>query len=135
MYTPLIRFNKEGKYMVAMRAWFGGCDITDSKLITINPYDPNVVNNYNNLFGIDTVIVSPNPNNGNFNLKVKLYRNQRLLVKVYSVAGTVLWNKQWNYTSEVSEPVSLPANIGHGLVFIKVLTDDDVRDVEMLISK
>jgi hypothetical protein len=135
MYTPLIRFNKEGNYMVAMRAWFGGCDFTDSKLITINPYDPNVVNNYNNLFGIDTVIVSPNPNNGNFNLRVKLYRNQRLLIKIYSVAGTVLWNKQWNYTSEVSEPVSLPANIGHGLVFIKVLTDDDVRDVEMLISK
>jgi hypothetical protein len=81
------------------------------------------------------VIVAPNPNNGNFNLKVKLYKKQRLLIKIYSVAGTVLWNKQWHYINEVQEPVSLPSNIGNGLLFIKVITDNDMRDVEMLITK
>jgi hypothetical protein len=135
MFSPLIRYNREGSYPVTMKAWFAGCDFTTSKVITIKPYDPNVVNNYNNLIGIDTVIVSPNPNNGNFNLKVKLYKNQRLLIKIYSVSGTVLWNKQWDYTSNVQEAVSLPSNIGNGLVFIKVLTENDVRDVEVLIAK
>jgi len=135
MFSPLIRYNREGSYPVTMKAWFAGCDFTTSKVITIKPYDPNVVNNYNNLIGIDTVIVSPNPNNGNFNLKVKLYKNQRLLIKIYSVSGTVLWNKQWDYTSDVQESVSLPSNIGNGLVFIKVLTENDVRDVDVLIAK
>jgi hypothetical protein len=135
MFSPVIRYNKEGNYSVGMRAWFGGCDFYTSKIVTINPYDPGVVNSYNNLYGIDTVIVSPNPNNGNFNLQVKLYKNQRLYVKIYSVTGAVLWSKQWDYTSLVQEPVSLPANIGNGVVFIKVLTDDDARDVQMLITK
>jgi hypothetical protein len=135
MFSPLIRFNKEGSYPITMKAWFAGCDFNMSKVITINPYDPNVVNNYNNRYGIDTVIVAPNPNNGNFNLKVKLYKKQRLVIKIYSVAGTILWNKQWDYINEVQEPVSLPASIGNGLLFIKVITDNDMRDVEMLITK
>lgn len=135
MFSPLIKYNKEGSYPVVMRAWFGGCDFVTSKVITINPYDPNVVNSYNNLYGIDTVIAAPNPNTGNFTLKVKLFKKQRLIVKIYSVAGTVLWNKQWDYTSVVQEAVSLPSNLGNGLVFIKVLTDDDARDVPIMIAK
>lgn len=135
MFNPLIRYNKEGSYWITMKAWFGGCDFNTSKQITINPYDPDVVNNYNNLYGIDTVIVAPNPNNGNFNLQVKLFRKQRLHVAVYTVTGAVLWNKEWDYTNLVQEPVSLPSNVANGLVFIKVLTDDDVRDVQMLIQR
>ncbi|OQP62621.1 hypothetical protein A3860_26790 [Niastella vici] len=135
MFSPLIKYPKEGSYPVIMKAWFGGCDFTTSKVITINPYDPNVVNNYNNHYGIDTVVAAPNPNTGNFTLKVKLFKKQRLLVKIYSVAGMLLWNKQWDYTSEVSEAVSLPSNVGNGLVFIKVLTDDDARDVPIMIAK
>lgn len=135
MFNPFIRYNQQGNYPVAMRAWYSGCDFVTSKVITINPYDAGVINNYNNLFGFDTVIVSPNPSNGNFKLQVKLYRSQRLFIKIYSVTGAVLWNKQWDYTSEIQESVSLPSNIGNGIVFIKLLTDDDARDVQMLITK
>jgi hypothetical protein len=135
MFDLLIRFNQQGNYPVSMRAWYNGCDFVTSKVVTIDPYDPGVVNTYNNQFGIDTVIVSPNPSNGNFKLNVKLYRNQRLFIKIYTVAGSVLWSKQWNYTNEVQESVSLPSNIGNGLVFIKLLTDDDARDIPVLITK
>jgi hypothetical protein len=135
MFDVLIRYNQKGDYPVAMRAWYNGCDFLISKVITIDPYDPGVVNAYNNLHGIDTVVVSPNPSNGNFKLNVKLYRNQRLLIKIYTVTGSVLWSKQWNYTNEVQEFISLPSNIGNGLVYIKLLTDDDARDVPLLITK
>jgi len=135
MHAPLIRYNQPGSYPVSMRAWFGGCDFVQSKIITINPYDAGVVNNYNNYFGIDTVIASPNPSNGNFTLQVKLFKKQRLYVKIYSAAGVVLWNKQWEYANLVQESVSLPANLGNGLVFVKVLTEDDARDLEVLIAK
>jgi hypothetical protein len=57
------------------------------------------------------------------------------LVKVYSVAGTVLWSKQWEYINEVQEAISLPSNIGNGLVFVKVLTEDDAQDMEIMIAK
>lgn len=135
MFDLLIRYNQQGNYPVAMRAWYNGCDFVSSKVITINPYDPGVVNNYNNLFGIDTVIVSPNPSNGNFKLNVKLYRNQHLFVKIYTITGSMLWSRRWDYISEVQESISLPSNIGNGLVFIKLLTDDDARDVPVLITK
>jgi hypothetical protein len=135
MFDLLIRYNQQGNYPVAMRAWYSGCDFMSSKVITINPYDPGVVNNYNNLFGIDTVIVSPNPSNGNFKLQVKLYRNQHLFIKIFTVTGSLLWSKRWDYTNEVQESISLPSNTGNGLVFIKLLTDDDARDVPVLITK
>lgn len=135
MFNPFIRYNHQGNYPVTMRAWYSGCDFVTSKVITINPYDAGVINNYNNLFGFDTVVVSPNPSDGNFKLRVKLYRSQRLFIKIYSATGAVLWNKQWDHTSGIEESVSLPSNIGNGIVFIKLLTDDDARDVQMLITK
>ena len=135
MFAPLIRYNQQGNYPVSMTAWFGGCDFKDDKIIAINPYDPNVVNNYINHLGIDTVVVSPNPNKGSFTLQVKLFMKQRLRVNIYSISGQLLWNKQWDYTNQVQEQVTLPSTINNGILFLKAVTDNDARDVQIMIAK
>lgn len=135
MFSPLIKYNGQGGYPVTMQAWYGGCDFINNRIIVINPYDPDVTNSYSNNIGIDTVIVYPNPNKGTFTLQVNLFMKQKLLVNIYSSAGQLLWAKQWDGVNSIKEPVTLPVNVSMGTVFIKVLTNNDARDVQILITK
>lgn len=135
MFAPVIKYNRQGSFPVSMQAWYGGCDFNLAHTININPYDPGVINGYSSNTGIDTVIVYPNPNRGTFTLQVNLFMKQKLLVNIYSSAGQMLWTKQWDGVNSMKEPVTLPANVSMGTVFIKVLTNNDARDIQILITK
>ncbi|NII28632.1 hypothetical protein HB364_26345 [Pseudoflavitalea sp. X16] len=130
-FSPRIRFNSAGSFAIKMTPYFGGCDLPMTKNVQIKPFDSTIVYNNPNIVGIDTVLVMPNPNTGQFSLQVKLFRQQRLDVYVRTITGTLLYYRHWNSVKEVMETINLNNNgtLPAGTYFLKILTDNDARDL------
>jgi large repetitive protein len=129
-FSPRLRFANEGTYRIKMTPYFGGCDLPMEKDIVIKPFDSTIVYNNPNIVGIDTVMIMPNPNNGQFSLQVKLFRNQKLDVYIRSVNGSLIYYRHWNSVKEIMETINMNANgfLPAGSYFLKVVTDNDARD-------
>jgi len=133
---PLIRYASPGTYPAAMRAWYGGCDFSVSQSILIQPYDSNSTSPMV-LAGlsIDTARLSPNPCSGTFNIYVKLYKAQRLALTVTSLSGQSVFRKQWDGQQLVSEPVSLPSSVVSGAYIVELVTETEIRDYNLIVTK
>jgi len=133
---PLIRYTKPGTYPASMRAWYGGCDFSISQNILIQPYDTNSRSPMV-LAGmsIDTARLSPNPTSGTFNVYVKLYKAQRLVLTVMSLSGQPVYRKQWDSQQLVSEPVSLPSSVVSGAYIVELVTETEIRDYNIIVAK
>ncbi|HXO76913.1 MAG TPA: T9SS type A sorting domain-containing protein, partial [Puia sp.] len=133
---PLIRYTKPGTYPASMRAYYTGCDFSISQNILIQPYDTNSTSPMV-LAGlsIDTATLAPNPNSGTFNLYVKLYKAQRLVLTVTSLAGQPVFRKQWDGQQIISEQISLPSNIVSGAYIAELVTETDIRDYNIIVTK
>lgn len=129
-FSPKIKFTEPGTYAVTMIPYFGGCDLPMQKNIEIKPFDSTIVYTNPNIIGIDTVMVMPNPNTGQFSLQVKLFRHQKLDVYIRSVTGALIYYRHWNSVKEVMETINMNANgfLPAGTYFLKVVTDNDARD-------
>ncbi len=134
-FEPRIRFNRPGTYNIGMTAWFSGCDRSMTKTIDVKPFDSTIVYTNTNLTGIDTVLLMPNPSNGQFALQVKLFRQQRLEVYIRNPQGALLYYRRWNGVKEVMEFVNLNNNglLPAGIYYMKIITDNDARDKRLTI--
>jgi hypothetical protein len=119
-----------------MRAYYTGCDFSISQNILIQPYDTNSTSPMV-LAGlsIDTATLAPNPNSGTFNIYVKLYKAQRLVLTVTSLAGQPVFRKQWDGQQIISEQISLPSNIVSGAYIAELVTETDIRDYNIIVTK
>ena len=133
---PLIRYAKPGTYPASMRAYYTGCDFSISQNILIQPYDTNSISPMV-LAGlsIDTATLAPNPNAGTFNLYVKLYKAQRLVLTVMSLAGQPVFRKQWDGQQIISEQINLPSNIVSGAYIAELVTETDIKDYNIIVTK
>ncbi|HEX8547729.1 MAG TPA: T9SS type A sorting domain-containing protein [Cytophagaceae bacterium] len=132
---PEIRFNQEGKYKIAMTGYFGGCVYTLEKEVDVKPFDPGkgepLLPGYR---PIDQVQVTPNPNDGFFNLKVKLIKKQQLVAIIIDLLGNEQYKKFWDYIDEVDERIEIP-EIPSGSYLIRLITDNDAREVKIIVRK
>jgi hypothetical protein len=133
---PLIRYAKPGTYPASMRAYYAGCDFSVTQNILIQPYDTNSTSPMV-LAGlsIDTATLAPNPSSGTFNLYVKLYKAQRLVLTVTSLSGQFVFRKQWDGQQIVSEQVILPSSIVSGAYIAELVTETEVRDYNIIVAK
>jgi hypothetical protein len=133
---PLIRYTHPGTYPASMRAFYGGCDFSITQNILIQPYDSNSVNPMVQAgLSIDTMSVAPNPNAGTFQLYVKLYKAQRLVLTITSLSGQPVFRKQWDGQQIVSEQVVLPSGIVSGAYIAELVTETEVRDYNIIVAK
>lgn len=130
-YEPRVRFNSPGTYTIKMTPYFGGCDLPQQKDVVIKSFDSTIVYGAPSIAGIDTVLIMPNPNTGQFSLQVKLYQQQRLDVYVRTISGTLLYYRRWNSVKEIMESININNNgvMPAGTYFLKILTDNDARDL------
>jgi hypothetical protein len=133
-YSPRLKFNSPGTYKIKMIPYFGACDLPIEKDVVIKPFDSTIVFYNSTYAGIDTVLVLPNPNNGQFSLQVKLFRYQKLEVYIRNVSGMLIYYRRWNSVKEIMETINLNANgfLPAGSYFLKVLTDNDARDRQII---
>jgi hypothetical protein len=129
--APILQFNNSGAFYIGMKAWYKGCDFNENKFVNIQPESSLV--NYGK--GIDQLIASPNPNNGVFNLRIKLFKPQRIHATIYDLSGKLLWNKKWQNTDQVQEQVNISNLLNTGILLLKVITEEDARDVQLIIAK
>jgi len=129
--APIIQFNYTGAFYIGMKAWFKGCDFNENKFVNIQPESPAL----NSGKGIDQLIVSPNPNNGLFSFKIKLFKPQRINTTIYDLSGKLLWNKKWQNTDLVQAQVNISNLLSTGIILLKVITEEDTRDLQIIIAK
>lgn len=133
--TPLIRFSAPGDYWVEMTATFGGCTYSERKDLVISPRDPLAGPGYTQpVHVIDTVTMSPNPNNGNFSFTVKLNRRQQVVAYVYDMNGIVADKRQYAPTLQVDDRISI-GNGATGIFILRIITESESRDVRFIISR
>ncbi len=132
--TPLIKFSAPGTYWVEVSAGFGSCTYTVRKDITISPYDPLAGPGYSlPVQVIDTVMLAPNPNDGNFRFKVNLNRKQQVVVYVYDINGGILGRKQYAPTLTIDDQFSLN-NTLPGTYVLRVIAENESRDLRFIIT-
>ena len=133
--TPLIKFTQAGTYWVEMKAGFGDCTYTLSKDLTIGAYDPIAGPGYNlPVQVIDTVTLSPNPNDGNFHFKVTLNRRQQVVVYVFDLNGNVAVKREYSPTLSVDDQFSLGNSIT-GTYILRVIAVSESKDVRFVITR
>lgn len=134
-WSPQLRFLDAGTYFVSMTGYFGGCDYSVTKNMTVSPYDPSIEKE--KLPGykpIESVSVTPNPSNGQFDLSVKLLKKYNLSVTVYDVLGNIHYANIWNSIEELKQAIVLD-NVSAGVYLLRVVTESDAQDVRLLINK
>ena len=132
---PLIKFSEAGTYWIGMTATFGSCTYTVKKDLVINPYDPIAGPGYSvPVHVIDTVTMSPNPNNGTFTFHVKLNRKQQAVVYVYDMSGVIAAKKQYAPVLQIDDSFSVNGTAA-GTYILRVITESESRDVRFIISR
>jgi hypothetical protein len=118
-----------------MTGYFGACDYAVTKILTVNPYDPDVV--LEQLPGYEPILsfdVSPNPSNGQFEVKAKLSKKYNVSLVIYDVVGGVHYRNNWESVDELNQPIAL-TGLASGLYLVRLITDSDAREVRMVITK
>lgn len=134
-WSPQLRFIDAGTYFVSMTGYFGGCDYSVTKNMTVSPYDPSIEKE--KLPGykpIESVSVTPNPSNGQFELSVKLVKKYNLSITVYDILGNIRYGNTWNSIEELKQTIVLD-NVSAGVYLLRVVTESDAQDVRVLINK
>jgi hypothetical protein len=131
----LIRFGQPGTYWAEMTASFGTCTYTLRRDLTISAYDPLAGPGYSMpVQVIDTVLLSPNPNNGHFNFKVKMNRKQQVIVYVYDLNGVIADQKRYAPAMEINDNFSI-GGTQTGVFILRVIAESESGDVRFIISR
>jgi hypothetical protein len=134
---PSIQFNALGSYWVNMTAYYGGCNYTIRKNLEIKPYDPNAgPNNIVPIRVIENITIAPNPNNGQFTLGITLNRKQRIQIKIQNlITSTIVHQKTYDRTLAINDVINLGANIASGSFVVRIITENDTRDMVMVLQR
>ncbi|HEX2970443.1 MAG TPA: hypothetical protein VHO46_15205 [Bacteroidales bacterium] len=130
-----IKYNQSGIYPVKMTGLFGTCSYTIEKLLNIAPFDPLISGNDKNIKGIKSVKISPNPNDGRFELKVGLYSKEKIIVKIFDFNSRLVYNETFGPETEFTEQINLPESTMPGTYILWILTENDSNSSFLIISK
>lgn len=134
-WSPEIVFEQAGEYSITMIGYFQACDYAVTRTITLNPYDPNATPVKDPSYKpIQSVDVTPNPNNGEFDVTVKLNKKYRLSLVIYDVLGGLRYLKSFEPVQSVTERIKLP-EVASGVYMLRAITNTDAKDVRIIINK
>lgn len=135
LWAPQIKFNSEGTYWVETKSFFSGCGYVLRKIFDLKPYDPNAkpskAKGYRTIESMD---VSPNPSNGEFDLSIKLSAKSKLTVTIFDMLGVVQFTNAWEPTTEIKTKITLP-NVASGIYMLRATAETDAKDVRLSINK
>lgn len=131
----LVKYNSAGLYPVKMTGHFGSCPYTIEKLLNIAPFDPSVIPDKDHRDGIRSVKISPNPNDGRFELNVELYTRQKVTVRIFDMNSRILFTE--NYPPDITflKEINLPEAVMPGTYVLHVTSENDSRTVVFVISE
>jgi hypothetical protein len=83
-FSPVVVVKEIGSGSVTVTAFYPGCQVPFTRTFNFGAVDTNFANVGNNN-GIESVSVSPNPNNGVFDLEIKLYKKQNFAIFINNI--------------------------------------------------
>jgi hypothetical protein len=135
-WSPLITVKEPGEYAITMHSSFEGCAYSNTLMLTISPFDPEVrlAKDIPSRV-IEELMVTPNPADGHFEVSVKLGVKQRLSVFVYDMLGIIHYKESWNKTHGITTTVNISEGAASGVYVVRAVTDTDVRDAVLIVTK
>jgi PKD repeat protein/subtilisin family serine protease len=102
-----------------------GCDISQTmELPVVAANAPTVIQNF---------LVSPNPSNGNFNVRITLGQFSRVTVRVYNVVGQLLLQYQDDAVLERDYPIALQ-NQAKGTYLVQLIVGKEVLNTRLVVN-
>lgn len=125
----ILEFLAEGTYPISMRSRIGDCYQTITKTITV-VNNPNQLNNPDTYLtrveGISDVLLYPNPNAGQFNIKIALTSEQPVLIILIDQIGNVIEEKTLKGDNLYIYEVDI-SNLPPGVYATIIQSERDVR--------
>jgi hypothetical protein len=133
MHTPIVAFKDTGTFVVTMRAFYGSCMIPANKTLRVSIHDTLEARS-NNVNGIKSFSIYPNPNSGIFTIEGEFYKKQNASVQVWDLSPLVHFQQNF-FDAEI---FVLPVNLSHltnGNYVIRLIGEYDARSKPLIISK
>lgn len=122
-----IKYDHPGLYPVKMTGLFGSCTYSVEKILHILPFDPLAFNEEKTGNGIRSLEISPNPNDGRFELSVDLYTRQEVVVKIFDFQSRQVFNEKWTADVSFRKEIILPESSLAGNYVLWVISENDSR--------
>lgn len=132
-FSPIIVNSDTGSFVINLKAFFGTCELNKSKLVHISNIDTTFATKFNNN-GIESVTLYPNPNSGQFNIEVKLYKKQTFALLIYDATGIEKFRQTINESSYFNQLITMPINTP-GSYILKVVAEYDSKQKPFIISQ
>lgn len=123
-----LRFPKVATYKIGLIATQGACYEEQYKNIVVEEHSgfPSP-GDTNNPF-IEEFILSPNPNNGQFELYIKLAESSQIAIRVFSIQGSFIFAQPSQTSAKEYEiPMSLNLSIGTYFVVLETVKETQVK--------
>jgi hypothetical protein len=133
VFSPVIVCSDTGYFSVTLNAFFGSCQSSLTKLVHFSKFDTTFANFYN-AYGIQSVNLFPNPNSGQFNVSVSLYKNQTFVIKIFDASSVELLRIPVSESSSITVPVNMPVTTP-GTYILKVIGEFDAKQKAFIISQ
>jgi PKD repeat protein len=108
-------YNVPGTYTVVLSGTIGGCTETSTLTIQVGPVSVDQISLENG------ISIFPNPNNGQFTLRIDLIENQVIDIELYNAIGQIIFTKSVNHNSSsvINFDITTQSN---GFYFVKINT-------------
>ncbi len=130
--SPVIILPDTGNFEITMTAYFGSCNISISKWVNSAEFDSTFAN-YTNQNGIKSVVLYPNPNDGNFNLNIEFFKKQQAVVTIQDISGNTYVNNQYFEVDAINEYIQLNSPVT-GTYILKVVSEYDSGYITFVIN-
>lgn len=130
--SPYIISQDTGCFNATMHIWYGSCELTLTKSVCFGAIDSTYADYWNNL-EIDTMLVYPNPNNGQFNLNVSLHAKQHFVITVHDASGNERVRIPVAETGNWTGPVAIPNPIP-GSYVVRVIAEFDAAELIIVVT-
>lgn len=133
MYSPVIVLNDTGSFIITMKGYFGHCEINTSKTIQFSEADSLFANHYN-ANGIKTFSLYPNPNSGQFTVRVEFYKKQNFSIQVWDNTPYRYFSQSFYDSAFIELPIDI-STVNNGHYILRVIGEFDSRNSSFIINK
>ena len=131
-FSPIITHSDTGTFAINLKAFFGTCEMNKLKTIHVGAIDSAFANSFNNN-GIESILLYPNPNNGQFNVEIKLYKKQTFALFIYDANGIEKYRQTINDNNYFNQLININP-VTPGTFIIKVIAEYDAKQKPFIIS-
>lgn len=126
-----IKFSKTGKYQFGLKGYQGDCEKTFYKDVLVEENINGIETNPKTVSNIKEFIVTPNPNNGEYKVLVKLYEAKPIRIRLVDMLSKQLYvSSDFNPSTEFEIPFK--QTLASGTYFVILETENEMLVRRML---